>query len=345
MNLFLLEYITAGGFNTQVLPSNLLPEALAMRDAVLADFHAFGVNIITTHDARLHPSALCGNSLAMTHTMEPTVLWQQLLNECDAALIIAPETDDILCRMTALIDDADVLNLGCHYDAVALTSDKYATFKHLDAQHILTIPTYLTHDTQAIDAQPVRDAYIIKPIDGAGCEDTWHFASLIEAKAWIATKKDDTKFICQPYIVGEAASFTMLCKTGRASVLSCNTQNIHMQQQVDNPHRQLKYAGGVVNAKQNLYDLFTALANNIAHNITGLNGIVGVDVIVQYSLTGEVTSIYVVEINPRITTSYVGLHASLSINPAQLLLDTMLDDGVIAQSTLSASPIEIALHD
>ena len=49
-------------------------------------------------------------------------------------------------------------------------------------------------------------------------------------------------------------------------------------------------------------------------------GYVGVDVIIDK----ENDKIYVLEINPRLTTSYVGLADALALNPAKLLLDGML---------------------
>lgn len=110
----------------------------------------------------------------------------------------------------------------------------------------------------------------------------------------------------------------MLCKTGKAWLLSCNTQTIQLHAQAE--YSVLSYGGSSVNALRQYHSAFAALANQIAANITGLNGYVGVDVIIQD------TAIVVVEINPRITTSYVGLHQSTQQNPAGLLLDLANND-------------------
>jgi predicted ATP-grasp superfamily ATP-dependent carboligase len=71
----------------------------------------------------------------------------------------------------------------------------------------------------------------------------------------------------------------------------------------------------VVNGLIQYQPLFTQLAKRIAAAIPSLNGYVGVDVIVDNA------DVYVVEINPRITTSYIGLRESIGLNPAQLILD------------------------
>jgi predicted ATP-grasp superfamily ATP-dependent carboligase len=47
---------------------------------------------------------------------------------------------------------------------------------------------------------------------------------------------------------------------------------------------------------------------------------VGIDLVVD----GD--DIYVVEINPRLTTSYVSMHQACGVNPARMLLDLFYND-------------------
>jgi predicted ATP-grasp superfamily ATP-dependent carboligase len=67
---------------------------------------------------------------------------------------------------------------------------------------------------------------------------------------------------------------------------------------------------------------FETIARKIAQMLPDALGYIGVDVIVAH----ETNKIYVLEINPRLTTSYVGLHDALNANPAKLILDCVLND-------------------
>lgn len=351
LNLFLMEYITAGGFNRQALPPNLRYEAIAMRNALLDDFYALGVPVLTTYDARLTPPNNCSENIAITPEIDPLTVWHDLLTRCDAALIIAPESQDILLKMTHLLEQASVINLGCNSCAVQLTSNKLRTYEHLITHKIRTIPTYLMADDTKLSFLPIHQAYIVKPIDGVGCEETWLFNTLDEMQDWrnIAQLQDE-KWICQPYIVGEAASFTMLIdnanpNTKEVRVLSCNSQTIVNQKVLGKAFHALSYAGGVVNQHAALLTELTTLAHQIANSIDGLNGFVGVDVILNFSPSNVLQAIDVVEINPRITTSYVGLHESLQYNPAQFLLNRLDHSESMMTAKIAAMPINITLND
>ena len=346
-----MEYITAGGFNRQAIPPNLRHEAMAMRNALLDDFYALGAPVLTTHDARLMPPKNHLESIAITPEIDPLTVWHDLLTRCDAALIIAPESQDILIKITQLLEQTSVINLGCNSCAVQLTSNKLHTYEHLVTHNIRTIPTYLMADDTKLSFLPIHQAYIVKPIDGVGCEETWLFNTRDEMQDWRNTAQlQDEKWICQPYIVGEAASFTMLIdnanpNTKEVRVLSCNSQTIVNQKVLGKAYHALSYAGGVVNQHAALLNELTTLAHQIANSIDGLNGFVGVDVILHYSPSNILQAIDVVEINPRITTSYVGLHESLQYNPAQLLLNRLDHSESVLTAKIAAMPINITLND
>lgn len=232
-----------------------------------------------------------------------------------------------------------------------LTSNKLRTYEHLITHNIITIPTYLMADDTKLSFLPIHQAYIVKPIDGVGCEETWLFNTLDEMQDWRNTAQlQDEKWICQPYIVGEAASFTMLIdnanpNTKEVRVLSCNSQTIVNQKVLGKAYHALSYAGGVVNQHAALLTELTTLAHQIANSIDGLNGFVGVDVILHFSPSNVLQAIDVVEINPRITTSYVGLHESLQYNPAQFLLNRLDHSESMMTAKIAAMPINITLND
>ena len=106
----------------------------------------------------------------------------------------------------------------------------------------------------------------------------------------------------------------MLCKAGKAYLLACNRQKMRFN------GTKLKYQGGVVNDLIKYRDAFQHVAEKIAQAFSGLAGYVGVDLVVN----GD--DIHVLEINPRLTTSYVAMHQACGVNPARMLLDLFYND-------------------
>jgi predicted ATP-grasp superfamily ATP-dependent carboligase len=356
-----LEYITAGGLSNKRLPPSLLCEAKLMRDALLADLSDIsGIEIVTTYDARLPiDSSLLSRVQAtcIDSNKDAMTIWQALLPGCDAALVVAPETEQLLSSLTNMLAAAGVRNLACTQSAVDLASNKYDTCRLLQAANILTIPTYRVSEFLQADRPhnlPAGSAYVLKPIDGAGCSDTLYFTDAAALNSYLnreAGQDDNTAArlannaqpssaqsdqIIQPYEKGTPASMTLLCKQGQAWLLSCNLQYIVINQEQNPPS--IEYRGGQVNALAQHQAAFAQLAQAIAAAMPGLNGYVGVDLII------EGAHIYVVEINPRITTSYIGLRESLGCNPMQLLLDLDRATDFILPESIGSKPVDISLY-
>lgn len=340
MKILLLEYITAGGLSGQALPASLLQEGALMRDALLHDFSQLdGVEIVTTYDARVGMPAFSPQAIEIDEKSSPIQVWRELLQRCDAALIVAPETDNLLGKLARMVEQGSAKNLGSQESAVNIASDKYATFQLLETAGIQTIFTCMANVSS--EGNAIRDAlhgYIVKPNDGAGCEDTLYCRDKATLQAWLELNPDkQAAYILQPYQVGTPASFSMLCKHGVAWLLSCNVQKIAISNS-ESQRETIQYQGSIVNGLNEHRAAFSMLANRIAQALPELNGYVGVDVIVD----GE--DIYVVEINPRITTSYIGLHQSLNYNPAQLIMDLACNPTFELPKDLSANMIDISLN-
>lgn len=340
MKILLLEYITAGGLNDAPLPVSLLREGMLMRDALLRDFGAV-TEIATTSDERLDKPTQQTQYKIHHHTMhvntDPIEIWQTLLPNCDGALVVAPETDGILLHLTQLVEATPVINLGCNAASVKLTTSKLATCAALQEASIATIPTYSAAVFQTQMAGYVfPNGYVVKPEGGAGCDHTWYFESHLALNAWLNSHTLTLpNYIVQPYQIGQAASFSMLCRQGKAWLLACNTQKVVIDQASDN---RFKYTGSYINALTHHHAGFNQLALAIAKAIPGLNGYVGVDVIIDENV------VYVVEINPRITTSYIGLQQSLHYNPAALILSAAMEQDFALPSELTAMPVEVNVY-
>lgn len=97
------------------------------------------------------------------------------------------------------------------------------------------------------------------------------------------------------------------------------------------------YTGTQVNALPDEDGAFAALVVRVARAMPGLAGYFGIDLIL--SEDGP----RVVDVNPRLTTSWVGLRAALGVNPAKLVLDLLGDEGAFEMPMRGNTSIDVEL--
>jgi predicted ATP-grasp superfamily ATP-dependent carboligase len=326
------EFITAGGLATEALPESsakhesLVMEGALMRDALLKDLAELNqYEIITMHDARLTVPALAACSVVV----EPAMFKQRFseaISQVDMVWLIAPEVNGTLIELSELCFEVEKLEggavfLGSGFDAILTGTSKTLCSEALQAANIYTLPVHAGEDLllpayyENLLKLNIRQ-WIVKPEDGAGCEGIHLFESLNDLKEWIIQDDRYLHYLAQPYQQGVAASISMLCRNGKAWLLSCNQQHIECD------GSQFKLSGVTVNGMQAYWQRFETIARKIAQMLPDALGYIGVDVIVDTASN----KIYVLEINPRLTTSYVGLREALNANPAKLILDCILND-------------------
>jgi len=276
-----------------------------MRDALLRDLSLLDYVVHTTVDARLAPPEGCDRTVMINHQDDIWQIWQAEMLKADAVWIVAPETDGYLERLTALAVSLNRAIIGCDVDAVKHFSDKLLTNELLKQANIAHIPSYSYNSWIKEGAA----SWLAKPKDGAGCEDAVIFETAEQLTSWLLSNHKQASHIIQPYLSGDAGSITCVIHQGHAKVLSCNQQLITIKRS------QLCFEGCVVNGMQQYWEAFEKVANQIARLFNDdVTAFIGIDVIVN---EGHVT---VVEVNPRLTTSYVALSEATGINPAELIM-------------------------
>ena len=314
--IFVCEFITGGGLCAEPLPTSLAREGALMRDALLRDLSSLPYEVCTTIDARLMPPEHC--LYVKVHANDDIwQIWQAQIAQADAVFLIAPETDGLLhyltqiAKLTTSTASKGKLVLGCGLDSIVSTSDKMATYLALKLAGIATISTFNADYWMEHEARNEQITWLAKPSDGAGCEATVCFDDAENLMHWLTQNKKRSSHIIQPFQAGTPASISCVMRQGRAQLLSCN------KQMIDINHHTLSFKGVVVNGMQEHWQAFQQIANQIAKAFPSLAGYVGIDVIVQHD------KVLVVEINPRLTTSYVGLRESIGANPAELIINTL----------------------
>jgi len=199
--------------------------------------------------------------------------------------------------------------LGPSLDAIKLTSDKLALSQHW-REHGVRTPATTDREPTRCDVFPV----VWKPQDGAGSTATFRLNSYFEAasaKAQLAADNHTGPMILQQFVSGQAASVAFLC--GPAG----NVPLLPTFQLLSDDGR-FKYLGGELPIPSELAERATRLAQRAVDCVPGLLGYIGVDLVLGDAADGSRD--FAIEINPRLTTSYVGLRALADFNIAEAML-------------------------
>jgi len=211
------------------------------------------------------------------------VALEKLSRNSDAALVIAP--DEILGDLTEIVEE-NTANLGCPSGCVRLCADKLECTRILERER-LPVP-------ETIGNGKYNGDFIIKPRFGCASEGIHKSSSGMLKEGFIATK----------YIEGEHLSASVI--TGRTQLpLTVNKQLIKI-------NGSISYEGGVVPYYCNRNNEIIEIAKKTLQ-VLGCKGYAGVDIVLA-------DKPYVVDVNPRITTSIIGIARVLQNEIADLIL-------------------------
>lgn len=303
MRVFVFEFVTGGGCAGERMLASLMAEGDMMLTAVVRDFVAIdGVEVILCRDRRLDMLPFPVEVEWVSDNWQDA--WMRCLEIADAVLPIAPETDGVLEFLCRAVEASGKLLLNSGADAVALTASKFATIEHLAAQGIPVVPSWRADSPPPLNSNNL----VLKPDVGVGCLDIHLVAGTRALGDFLALQPNVADWLVQPYVEGKAASLSLMVGNGCVLLLGVNLQRVA---QVDDGFLLL---GCIVNGLTAARTDLIALAQRLYHAIPGLWGYVGVDFVMTER--GPL----VLEVNPRLTTSYVGLSQSTGHNIAALML-------------------------
>jgi len=206
--------------------------------------------------------------------------FKECVEEADYFLLIAPEDEELLFKLTRYAEWSSE-NLGCSSRAVKIASDKWLTYQKL--KNKVNMPK--------TSLEPLDIPFIIKPRRSCGGEGISKGTDC----------KIDEGFIAQEFIDGVDLSVSLLVGE-EIKVLSINRQILE----------NFRYRGGEIPFKcENAEVVEEAL--NAVESIRGLNGYVGVDIVLA-----DIP--YVIEVNPRLTTTAIAFREVYGLNLADLIL-------------------------
>lgn len=294
MRLFVYEYATAQP-RSACLPESVRREGRAMFDAVL-------------EDARL----LKPHIEVLTLPEHSALNTEHYFRQADYALIIAPEFDGILQRLARDAQEAGCKLLGPLPDAIRLTADKWELYRHWRERGVATPRTWLGETFAGGQKSESWSKLLVKHRWGAGSLGvTW----------WNPGEPVPDQHIVQQYVEGTPVSVAlMISPSGKIMPW------LPAHQHISNDG-QFNYLGGSFLLDDRLCHRVINLATKAVQGIIGLQGYVGVDAILGMAENGKEDM--VLEINPRVTTSYLGLRQATSNNLINIMLEILTCDRVV----------------
>lgn len=357
-SILIFEYFTASGEND---PS-IISEAKEIIRSLVLDLKELDIYVLISDKFENIFDDIVGDSkinLIKIESKSENSLENWLKNNVNIfsrAMFIAAENNGNLYNITKILESNDVEIYGSDSYAVKLASDKFETFdyfygklKQPETFNILfNAKTYWKRAIQIFfdkingdygnnsdndvpilqkpkdipvldnsDKDVIKDnKLILKPRFGVDCENI----KLIKSKLDIddlESIESGSRFVVQEFIEGIVASVSLISDGKTAIPISLNKQIVEINENGG------KYIGGELPFEHPLKEDAFKLAKLACEYVPGIKGFVGVDIIINE----DENEVYLIEINSRFTTSYVGLQRVANFNIAKSSIDLL--DGKI----------------
>ena len=367
-SILIFEYFTASGINEPTIIS----EACEIIKSLAIELKDFDTYVLVAKAFENIFEDICNEYGFKIKTIiiddgseTPLENWlEKNANIFSKSMFIAAEDNMNLYNLTKILENNNVKFYGSDSYAVKLASDKYKTFDYFDGRlkqpqtfNILINPkTYWKRAIQIFfdkingeygdesdDAIPIlqkpkdipvldnsdkdliKDKHLIaKPRYGVDCDGL----KLIKSKVDIDELEDlyepGSRFIVQEFIEGIVASVSLISDGKTAIPISLNKQVVEIG---DDGGR---YVGGEILFEHPLKEKAFKLAKLACEYVPGIKGFVGVDIIINE----DENEVYLIEINSRFTTSYVGLTKIANFNIAKTTID-LLDEKISSEEVIN----------
>lgn len=338
-HILLYEFLSAGGWPVDASASenasenaspnaSLVREGAAMLAALAADFAAIpNVKTTVVLDARQGERAVLWSDRLFkncdvvypTESGDDSACLVEHCRQADWTVVIAPEFDRILDSRLAIVESAGGRLLGPSTPLAALAADKQRMAEHLAAARV---PAALGRSVDRANllqrSAEVGYPSVLKPRWGAGSQDVWLLSSRGEAER--AAERMQKSSSCDPatlgyrlerFYPGKAASVAVLCGPGGLVALRPCLQRL-------SDDGRFRYLGGACPLEPALAERAVSLAIRAVRSLPGALGYIGIDMVLGPQPDGR--DDVVIELNPRLTTSYVGLRDVAASNLAAAML-------------------------
>jgi predicted ATP-grasp superfamily ATP-dependent carboligase len=268
-------------------------ELITTRHAQLAPFHGPSCQVIEVGSA--------------DHEHE---IFARLAQKSGWTVLIAPETSGVLLQRAERVEAVGGRLLSPGSDFIKIAANKQATAERL-MQNRVPVPRASVLAYPRYPLPQVMYPAVIKPIDGCGSQGVRFVQNESELEssdaAWPARLEE--------YVPGLPVSVSILCgPRNRFALPAC--------EQLLSADGSFTYQGGRLPLSSDVNRRARQLALQAVESLPATIGYVGVDMVLGSASDGSGDR--VIEINPRLTTSYVGLRALAQTNLAAAMLAVAL---------------------
>jgi tyramine---L-glutamate ligase len=324
LNLLIFECFSGGGHADQKLSSSILSEAYGMLRTAVSDFRMAGHNVTTLLDSRLVAldAPMEANKVIAVCTknqFEDKI--EEFSGKVDAVYVIAPESNQVLEGLLQKVNDSGGMSLNCEVDSVKTVSNKITAHEVLKKSGVKVPDTVFLDTNEKLEnirniIRELEYPLLFKPADGTSCGGLSVIQNenqIPQGAKRVRQESTSKQFLAQRLIKGKTASACVLSSGDKAVALSVNKQLVTLA----SPKGESKYFGGEVPFNHKLEKCALKVAEKAVEAVKGLRGYVGVDML----LTDE--EAIVIEINPRLTVSYVGLQKVATLNMSNAIIDAV----------------------
>lgn len=310
MKILVSEYLCGGGWPDDDIPPSLLAEGKAMFKAIVEDVSRLpDTTVYTTWDSRFGVAPFASrhnlNIRCVSSAAEENAAFEEWLPELNTAFVIAPEFDSILQTRCEFFRESGVKLLNSDDPSLRMTSDKLETYIRCLQHGIPTIATRSGSEFETGALLPWKST-VAKLRDGAGSLTMSLISSPAEWTEFL--KRTDTdRFVLQPLMNGRFLSVATIVAEGSLRHV------LPVGEQLFSKQNRFAYVGGRIPARSVPVDAIRKLVERTIQAIPGLHGWIGFDVLLSED---SPDSPLLVEVNPRLTTSYIGYRALAQSNLA-----------------------------
>ena len=337
-SILVFEYFTASGEKDEYIIS----EAEALIFNLVEDLSDFNIDLVINESYK--------ETVDKYDNVNPILIdidvvdWlKENAANFNRAIFIAAENDNNLYNITKILEDNNVKTYNSSAEACLKSSDKLLTYEALSG--IVPQPRSFRFkiDPKGYWKRAIENLHekwqaedpltplklIIKPLVGVDCEDIVVIENIEDLTLDLdKIFKPGSRVIVQEFIEGDDISVSLLSDGKKAIPISLNKQFVELK---DNKGQ---YLGGKLPYESKYKDEAFEIAVKAVEAIGGIKGFVGVDMLINAD-EKDVYSVYLLEVNSRFSTPYVGLAKISNINIGKTIVD--LIDGKISIDDIDVS--------
>lgn len=337
-SILVFEYFTASGEKEK----SIISEAEELIFALLDDLSDFNVDLVINKSYE--------DKVKDFNNVNPILIDENIVDwlECNAAdfknaIFIAAEMDNALYNITRILEENNVKTYTSSAEACFKTSNKFETYNALPMDIPQPRSFKFKIDPKGYWKRAIENLHekwqsedpltplklIIKPLIGVDCENIVIINDIGDLSYDLEEIfPPGSRIIVQEYVAGTDISVSLISDGQKAVPISLNEQFVSIG------NAEGTYFGGKIPYESKYQDEAFEIATKAVEAIDGIKGFVGVDLLINAD-EKDVYSVYLLEINSRFTTPYVGLRKICNFNIGKSIVD--LIDGKASIDDLDTS--------